>query len=37
MLEFMDFVQHAFYNASQWNIGNSYSQLTATAKGKDTT
>ncbi|TVY75720.1 Mitochondrial distribution and morphology protein [Lachnellula suecica] len=32
MLEFMDYVQHAFYNASHWNIENSYSQLTATAR-----
>jgi mitochondrial distribution and morphology protein 10 len=34
MLEFMDYVQHAFYNASHWNFENSYSQLTATARGK---
>ncbi|KAF4612851.1 hypothetical protein G7Y89_g15521 [Cudoniella acicularis] len=33
MLEFMDYVQHAFYNASHWNSENSYSQLTATARG----
>jgi hypothetical protein len=33
MLEFMDYVQHAFYNATRWNYENSYSQLTATAKG----
>jgi len=33
MLEFMDYVQHAFYNASKWNIENSYSHLTATARG----
>ncbi|KAG9248953.1 hypothetical protein BJ878DRAFT_411586 [Calycina marina] len=32
MLEFMDYVQHVFYNASNWNIDNSYSQLTATAR-----
>ncbi|KAH8600359.1 hypothetical protein B0O99DRAFT_649184 [Bisporella sp. PMI_857] len=32
MLEFMDYVQHAFYNASNWNYENSYSQLTATAR-----
>ncbi|KUJ21887.1 uncharacterized protein LY89DRAFT_387139 [Mollisia scopiformis] len=32
MLEFMDYVQHAFYNASHWNFENSYSQLTATAR-----
>ena len=33
MLEFMDYVQHAFYNASRWNYENSYSNLTATARG----
>ncbi|RAL68647.1 hypothetical protein DID88_007357 [Monilinia fructigena] len=33
MLEFMDYVQFAFYNATKWNYENSYSQLTATAKG----
>ncbi|KAF1982453.1 mitochondrial distribution and morphology protein 10 [Aulographum hederae CBS 113979] len=32
MLAFMDYVQHAFFNASQWNHDNSYSTLTATAK-----
>ncbi|RDW88589.1 mitochondrial distribution and morphology protein 10 [Coleophoma cylindrospora] len=32
MLEFMDYVQHAFYNASGWNHENSYSHLTATAR-----
>ncbi|PBP18540.1 mdm10-like protein [Diplocarpon rosae] len=32
MLEFMDYVQHAFYNASHWNHENSYSHLTATAR-----
>jgi len=30
----MDYVQHAFYNASHWNYENSYSQLTATARGE---
>ena len=30
----MDYVQRAFYNASHWNIENSYSLLTATARGK---
>jgi distribution and morphology protein 10 len=34
MLEFMDYIQHAFYNATRWNYENSYSQLTATARGK---
>src|SRR6266536_3070518 len=34
MLEFMDYVQRAFYNASHWNIENSYALLTATARGK---
>ncbi|TVY86132.1 Mitochondrial distribution and morphology protein, partial [Lachnellula willkommii] len=33
MLEFMDYVQHSFYKASNWNTENSYSQLTATARG----
>ncbi|KAH6680565.1 mitochondrial distribution and morphology protein 10 [Halenospora varia] len=33
MLEFMDYIQNAFYNASHWNVENSYSQLTATARG----
>jgi hypothetical protein len=33
MLEFMDYVQNAFYEASNWNLENSYSQLTATARG----
>ena len=33
MLEFMDYIQHAFYNVSGWNFENSYSQLTATARG----
>ncbi|KAK2629318.1 hypothetical protein QTJ16_000138 [Diplocarpon rosae] len=32
MLEFMDYVQHAFYTASHWNHENSYSHLTATAR-----
>ncbi|CZR57098.1 probable mitochondrial inheritance component MDM10 [Phialocephala subalpina] len=32
MLEFMDYVQHAFYDTSHWNFENSYSQLTATAR-----
>jgi len=31
MLEFMDFVQNAFYSASFWNHDNSYGTLTATA------
>lgn len=34
MLEFMDYIQHAFYNATSWNYENAYSQLTATARGK---
>jgi hypothetical protein len=33
MLEFMDFVQYTFYDASRWNYENSYSDLTATARG----
>ena len=31
MLEFMDYVQRAFYAASGWNIDSSYATLTATA------
>ena len=34
MLEFMDYIQYAFYNASHWTYENSYSHLTATARGK---
>jgi Mitochondrial distribution and morphology protein 10 len=34
MLEFMDYVQYAFYNVSHWNYENSYSHLTATARGE---
>lgn len=34
MLEFMDYVQQAFYNTTHWDRENSYSQLTATARGK---
>lgn len=33
MLDFMDYVQNAFYEASRWNRDNSYGTLTATAKG----
>ncbi|TAQ84622.1 hypothetical protein B7494_g7053 [Chlorociboria aeruginascens] len=32
MLEFMDYVQRAFYHASHWDHENSYSHLTATAR-----
>ncbi|RDL39639.1 Mitochondrial distribution and morphology protein 10 [Venustampulla echinocandica] len=32
MLEFMDYIQQAFYEGSHWNYENSYSQLTATAR-----
>jgi len=34
MIEFMDYVQNAFYSASLWDHDNSYSTLTATANGK---
>ncbi|KAL8940016.1 MAG: hypothetical protein Q9216_003039 [Gyalolechia sp. 2 TL-2023] len=34
MLDFMDYVQNAFYEASHWNRNNSYGALTATAQGK---
>jgi distribution and morphology protein 10 len=30
MLEFMDYVQSAFYAASRWNVDNSYASLTTT-------
>lgn len=33
MIEFMDYVQNAFYSASLWDRDNSYSTLTATANG----
>lgn len=29
----MDYVQAAFYEASGWDVDNSYSALTATAQG----
>ncbi|KAF2103862.1 mitochondrial distribution and morphology protein 10 [Rhizodiscina lignyota] len=32
MFGFMDYVQHAFYNATHWNHDNSYANLTATAQ-----
>jgi hypothetical protein len=33
MLDFMDNVQNAFYEASHWNLDNSYGALNATARG----
>lgn len=33
MLDFMENVQHAFYEASHWNLDNSYGTLNATARG----
>lgn len=36
MIEFMDYVQNAFYSASLWDHDNSYSTLTATANGNHT-
>jgi len=30
----MDYVQLAFYDASNWHHDNSYSNLTATARGR---
>lgn len=33
MLDFMDTVQIAFYEASHWNVDNSYGALNATARG----
>ncbi|KAJ4356591.1 Mitochondrial distribution and morphology protein 10 [Didymosphaeria variabile] len=32
MLDFMENVQHAFYEASHWNLDNSYGTLNATAR-----
>ncbi|KAF1921597.1 mitochondrial distribution and morphology protein 10 [Ampelomyces quisqualis] len=32
MLDFMENVQHAFYEASHWNVDNSYGALNATAR-----
>ncbi len=34
MLNFMDYVQNAFYTSTNWNRDNSYGTLTATARGK---
>jgi distribution and morphology protein 10 len=33
MLDFMETVQNAFYQASHWNVDNSYGTLNATARG----
>ena len=33
MLEFMDYVQHAFSYTSNWDRDNSYGALTATSRG----
>lgn len=33
MLDFMESVQNAFYEASHWNLDNSYGALNATARG----
>ena len=33
MLTYMDYVQQAFYKATNWNEDNSYANLTATARG----
>ena len=33
MLDFMEYLQNAFYDVSQWDQDNSYSSLNATAKG----
>jgi hypothetical protein len=34
MLDFMENVQNAFYEASHWNLDNSYGALNNTARGK---
>lgn len=31
MLDFMDYVQHAFHRKSRWNVDNSYASLTTTS------
>jgi distribution and morphology protein 10 len=36
MLDFMETVQNAFYEASHWNVDNSYGTLNATARGTST-
>lgn len=33
MLDFMESVQYAFYEASHWNVDNSYGALNASARG----
>jgi len=33
MLQFMDYVQNAFYHGSSWNVDNFYGTLTATGNG----
>lgn len=33
MLDFMENVQNAFYEASHWNLDNSYGALNTTARG----
>lgn len=33
MLQFMDYVQHAFHEDLRWNRDNFYGTLTATANG----
>ena len=33
MLDFMDNVQNAFYEASHWNVDNSYGALNTSARG----
>lgn len=33
MLDFMDTVQNAFYEASHWNVDNSYGALNTSARG----
>jgi len=33
MRDFMDYIQKAFYEASLWDVDNSYSSLIATSQG----
>lgn len=37
MLDFMDYIQHAFSDAISWNSDNTYSALTQTAECKSRT
>jgi len=36
MRDFMQYLEHAFYTSSHWDIDNSYASVTATAQGTAT-